>query len=80
MTITERLIKDSNIKYVLTGAKEYGLVMTEFTFTSTLQTDNFLNWLALNIERYDGDVTQYYKNDSLTVTVEFKQKLGGSKK
>lgn len=73
MTITERLIKDSNIKYVLTGAKEYGLVMTEFTFTSTLQADNFLNWLALNIERYDGDVTQYYKNDGLTVTVEFKQ-------
>lgn len=72
MTITERLIKDSNIKYVLTGAKEYGLVMTEFRFTSTLQTDNFLNWLALNIERYDGDVTQYYKNDGLTVTVEFK--------
>lgn len=74
MTITERLIKDSNIKYVLTGAKEYALVMTEFTFTSTLQTDNFLNWLALNIERYDGDVTQYYKNNGLTVTVEFKQK------
>lgn len=73
MTITERLIKDTNIKYVLRGVKEYGLVMTEFTFTSTLQTDNFLNWLALNIERYDGDVTQYYKNDDLTVTVEFKQ-------
>lgn len=72
MTITERLIKDSNIKYALTGAKEYGLVMTEFTFTSTLQADNFLKWLALNIERYDGGVTQYYKNDGLTVTVEFK--------
>lgn len=72
MTITERLIKDSNIKYVLRSAKEYGLVMTEFTFTSTLQADNFLDWLALNIERYDGDVTQYYKNDGLTVTLEFK--------
>lgn len=72
MTITERLIKDSNFKYVLTSVKEYGLVMTEFTFTSTLQADNFLNWLAFNIERYDGDVTQYYKNDGLTVTVEFK--------
>lgn len=72
MTITERLIKDSNIKYVLRSAKEYGLVMTEFTFTSTLQADNFLNWLGLNIERYDGDVTQYYKNDGLTVTLEFR--------
>lgn len=72
MTITERLIKDSNIKYVLTGAKEYGLVMTEFTFTSTLQADNFLDWLGLNIERYGDNVTQYYKNDGLTVTVEFK--------
>lgn len=72
MTITERLIKDSNIKYVLTGAKEYGLLMTEFTFTSTLQADNFLDWLGLNIERYGDNVTQYYKNDGLTVTVEFK--------
>lgn len=72
MTITERLIKDSNIKYVLNGVKEYGLVISEFTFNSTLSCDNFLNWLALNIERYGGDVTQYYKNDGLTVTVEFK--------
>lgn len=72
MTNTERLIKDSNIKYVLKGAKEYRSVMTEFTFNSTLQADNFLDWLRLNIEYYDGDVTQYYKNDGLTVTVEFK--------
>ena len=72
MTNTERLIKDSNIKYVLKGAKEYSSVMTEFTFNSTLQADNFLDWLRLNIEFYDGDVTQYYKNDGLTVTVEFK--------
>lgn len=72
MTITERLIKDSNIKYVLKGTKEYSPVMTEFTFNTTLQADNFLDWLRLNIEYYDGDVTQYYKNDGLTVTVEFK--------
>lgn len=72
MTNTERLIKDSNIKYVLKGTKEYSLSMTEFTFNSTLQADNFLDWLRLNIEYYDGDVTQYYKNDGLTVTVEFK--------
>lgn len=72
MTNTERLIKDSNIKYVLKGVKEYSSVMTEFTFNSTLQADNFLDWLRLNIEYYDGDVTQYYKNDGLTVTVEFK--------
>lgn len=72
MTNTERLIKDSNIKYVLKGVKEYSSVMTEFTFNSTLQADNFLDWLQLNIEYYDGDVTQYYKNDGLTVTVEFK--------
>lgn len=72
MTITERLIKDANINYVLTEVKEYMTVMTEFTFSSTLSCDNFLAWLALNIERYDGDVTQYYKNDGLTVTVEFK--------
>lgn len=72
MTNTERLIKDSNIKYVLKSAKEYSPVMTEFTFNSTLQADNFLDWLRLNIEYYDGDVTQYYKNDGLTVTVEFK--------
>lgn len=74
MTITERLIKDSNIKYVLEGVHEFGLVMSEFEFTSTLSCDNFLDWLSKNIERYDGDVTQYYKNDGLTVTVEFKQK------
>lgn len=74
MTITERLIKDSNIKYVLEGVHEFGLVMSEFEFTNTLSCDNFLDWLSLNIERYDGDVTQYYKNDGLTVTVEFKQK------
>lgn len=72
MTITERLIKDSNIKYVLRGTKDYSSVMTEFTFNSTLQADNFLDWLRLNIEYYDGDVTQYYKNDGVTVTVEFK--------
>lgn len=72
MTNTERLIKDSNIKYVLKGVKDYSSVMTEFTFNSTLQADNFLDWLRLNIEYYDGDVTQYYKNDGLTVTVEFK--------
>lgn len=72
MTNTERLIKDSNIKYVLKGVKDYSSVMTEFTFNSTLQADNFLDWLRLNIEYYDGDVTQYYKNDGLSVTVEFK--------
>lgn len=72
MTNTERLIKDSKIKYVLKGTKEYSTVMTEFTFNSTLQADNFLDWLRLNIEYYDGDVTQYYKNDGTTVTVEFK--------
>lgn len=72
MTITEKLIKDSNIKYVLKEVKEYGSVMTGFTFTSTLSCDNFLDWLGLNIERYGGDVTQYYKNDGLTVMVEFK--------
>lgn len=72
MTNTERLIKDSNIKYVLKGVKDYSSVMTEFTFNSTLQADNFLDWLRLNIEYYDGDVTQYYKNDGLTVTIEFK--------
>lgn len=73
MTITERLIKDSNIKYILKDVKEYGTVMSEFIFMSTVSCDNFLNWLALNIERYDGDVTQYYKNGGLIVTVEFKQ-------
>lgn len=72
MTITDKLIRDSNIKYVLKGVKEYGSVMTDFTFISTVSCDNFLEWLGLNIERYDGDVTQYYKNDSVTVTVEFK--------
>lgn len=72
MTNTERLIKDSNIKYVLKGVKDYSSVMTEFTFNSTLQADNFLDWLRLNIEYYDGDVTQYYKNDGVSVTVEFK--------
>lgn len=72
MTITERLIKDANIKYVLRDVQEYGSVMTDFIFTSTLQADNFLDWIGLNIERYDGDVTQYYKADQLTVTVEFK--------
>lgn len=72
MTNTERLIKDSNIKYDLKAAKDYSSIMTEFTFNSTLQADNFLDWLRLNIEYYDGDVTQYYKNDGLTVTIEFK--------
>lgn len=72
MTTTETLIKDSNIKYVLKGVKAYGAAISEFKFTSTVSCDNFLNWLALNIERYNGDVTQYYKNDALTVTVEFK--------
>lgn len=72
MTITQQLIKDSNIKYVLRGVKEYDTVMTEFTFNSTLQADNFLDWLQLNIECYDGAVTQYYKNNGTTVTVEFK--------
>lgn len=72
MTITQQLIKDSNIKHVLRGVKEYNIAMTEFTFNSALQADNFLDWLRLNIEYYDGDVTQYYKNDGLTVTVEFK--------
>lgn len=78
MTITERLIKDSNIKYVLRAVREYSPAMTEFTFNSTLQADNFLDWLRMNIEYYDGDVTQYYKNDGLTVTVEFKQYGWGS--
>lgn len=72
MTIIERIIKDSNIRYVLNEVKQYGTVMTEFTFNSTLSCDNFLDWLGLNIERYSDNVTQYYKNDSLTVTVEFK--------
>lgn len=72
MTITQQLIKDSNIKHVLRGVKEYDTVMTEFTFNSTLQADKFLDWLRLNIEYYDGDVTQYYKNDGLIVTVNFK--------
>lgn len=72
MTIIERIIKDSNIRYVLNEVKQYGTVMTEFTFNSTLSCDNFLDWLGLNIERYGDNVTQYYKNDRLTVTVEFK--------
>lgn len=72
MTITQQIIKDSNIKYVLRGVKEYGTAMTEFRFMSTVSCDNFLCWLAINFERYGGDVTQYYKNDGLTVTVEFK--------
>lgn len=72
MTIIERIIKDSNIRYVLNEVKQYGTVMTEFTFNSTLSCDNFLDWLGLNIERYGDNVTQYYKNDGLTVTVEFK--------
>lgn len=72
MTIIERIIKDSNIRYVLNEVKQYGTVMTEFTFNSTLSCDNFLDWLGLNIERYGDTVTQYYKNDGLTVTVEFK--------
>lgn len=72
MTITKQLIEDSNIRYVLRGVKEYDTVMTEFHFISTVSCDNFLDWLALNIERYRGVVTQYYKNDGLTVTVEFK--------
>lgn len=72
MTITQQLIKDSNIKYVLRGVKEYGTVMADFQFMSTVSCDNFLCWLDINIERYCGGVTQYYKNDSLTVTVEFK--------
>lgn len=74
MTITQQLIKDSNIKYVLKGVKEYGALMTEFHFISTLSCDNFLDWARLNIERYGGAVTQYYKNNGTTVTVEFKQK------
>jgi len=73
MTITERLIKDSNIKYVLKTVHEFGSVMTDFEFVSTLSCDNFLDWLGLNIERYRGDVTQYYKSSGTTVTVEFKQ-------
>lgn len=72
MTITEKIIKDSNIRYSLKGVKEFSSVMTEYEFISTLSCDNFLDWLALNIERYRGAVTQYYKNDGLTVTVEFK--------
>lgn len=72
MTITKQLIEDSNIRYVLRGVKEYDTVMTEFHFLSTVSCDNFLDWLDLNIERYRGVVTQYYKNDGLTVTVEFK--------
>lgn len=72
MTITQQIIKDSNIKYVLRGVKEYGTAMTEFHFMSTVSCDNFLCWLAINIEQYCGGVTQYYKNDGLTVTVEFK--------
>lgn len=72
MTITKRLIRDSNIKFVLNGVKQYGTVMTEFTFNSTPSCDNFLDWLGLNIERYSDEVTQYYKNDALTVTVEYK--------
>ncbi len=72
MAITDKIIKDSNIKYVLKDIKEYGSVMTEFEFTSTLSCDNFLDWLGMNIERYAGDVTQYYKGDGFTVTVEFK--------
>ena len=72
MAITERIIKDSNIKYVLKNVHEFGSVMTEFEFRSTLSCDNFLDWLSLNIEHYAGDVTQYYKNDGLTVTVEYK--------
>lgn len=72
MTITEKLIKDSNIKYVLKDVKEFGSVMAEFEFVSTVSSDNFLDWLGLNIERYGGDVTQYYKTNGTTVTVEFK--------
>lgn len=72
MTITEKIIKDSNIRYSLKGVKEFSSVMTEFEFISNVSCDNFLCWLAINIERYSGDVTQYYKNDGLTVTVEFK--------
>lgn len=72
MTITERLIKDSKIKYVLKDVKEFGTVATEFEFISTVSCDNFLDWLCMNIECYAEVVTQYYKNDGLTVTVEFK--------
>lgn len=72
MTITDKIIKDSNIKYVLRAVKEYGAVMSEFEFTSTLSCDNFLGWLSMNLERYGGDVTQYYKTDGTTVMVEFK--------
>lgn len=72
MTITDKIIKDSNIKYVLKDIKKYGSVMTEFEFVSTVSSDNFLDWLGLNIERYAGDVTQYYKTNGTTVTVEFK--------
>lgn len=72
MTITQQIINDSNIIYVLRGVKEYDTVMAELHFISTVSCDNFLDWLRLNIEYYDGDVTQYYKNDGLTVTVEFK--------
>lgn len=72
MTITEKIIKDSNIRYSLKGVKEFSSLMTEFEFIITVSCDNFLCWLAINIERYRGVVTQYYKNDRLTVTVEFK--------
>lgn len=72
MTITERLIKDSSITYDLQEVKQYGIVMTEFTFKNTLQVGNFLDWLQLNIEYYEDNVKYYYKNDGLTVTVEFK--------
>lgn len=54
------------------GVKEFSSAMTEFEFIITVSCDNFLCWLAINIERYRGVVTQYYKNDRLTVTVEFK--------
>lgn len=72
MTITQQLIKDSNIKYVLKCVKEFSSGMSEFEFTSTLSCDNFLDWIRLNIECYDGAVTQYYKNNGTTVTIEFK--------
>ena len=72
MTITERLIKDSSIKYDLQGVKQYGMVMTDFIFKNTLQVGNFLDWLQLNIEYYEDNVKYYYKNDGLTVTIEFK--------
>lgn len=72
MTITKKLIKDSNIKYVLKDVKEFGSVMTEFEFVSTVSSDNFLDWLGLNIERYKCNVTQYYKTNGTIVTVEYK--------